>query len=175
MFLLPEVYGKGTAAMRELLAETSNISLRDATLPSCELEARTGIWEFIEHAKRYDDNLARLGATNVRVVGDLIDLHVNIYGIDAYSPFDPSIYRLSNAITRMVVEGEDAVLRTQHLKSLVLPPLWPIPGNPSVRGGLFVATREHLAADKIEYGSRDWVVAWAMLCDAEDAVWGAVA
>src|SRR5262249_59336362 len=60
-------------------------------------------------------------------------------------------------------------------QALLSPPLWPVPTHSNVCGQTLVAHPEILnQLAHLTPGGRDWCVAWALLCKAENDVWNAL-
>jgi hypothetical protein len=172
---LPDIYGKGTLSMRERLAEAGNIRLNSGASPSAQVKARGHMWEFINRAKCYEDRLGHLRESDISVLaGPLSTIHRGVHGVDPYEAYGLDYYGLSHVVACMIRAREDTIAKSPELTSLLQPPLWPMPGRPGVRGAAIIAKGRNVNIERIEYDSRDWNVAWSLLCDAEDALWGSL-
>ena len=88
------------------------------------------MWEFINRAKRYVERLGHLRESDIKVIaGPLSTIHRGVHGVDPYDAYGPDYYGLTNVVGRMVEARASVVAETPQLRSLLQPPLWPMPGR----------------------------------------------
>jgi hypothetical protein len=107
--------------------------------------------------------------------GDFDKLHQNVWGEDPFQPWSDRWKLADASIVRTTERLTAAVLSSDEARALLRPPLWPVANRPAICGGTLIAAPENLREiANVKSGTRDWRVAWALLCIAEARAWNAL-
>jgi hypothetical protein len=131
------------------------------------------------------DHLNRLRATtsdSIPIVtslnwleGHWQTLHENRWGIDPYSPWGDRWKTSEDTEAHAIQELREVLGNKPSVQVLFRPPLWPIPGQSMICGDPLIADTDILSSRlKLSPASRDWCVAWGLLCQAERRIWNAL-
>jgi hypothetical protein len=78
-------------------------------------------------------------------------------------------------LAHVVNQAREIVSKLPSCQALLRPPLWPVNGNPLICAEPLFAREEILEHNlSLQKQSRDWIVAWGLLCQAEADLWGAL-
>ncbi|SIO58801.1 hypothetical protein SAMN05444166_5815 [Singulisphaera sp. GP187] len=100
--------------------------------------------------------------------GSLELLHRDRWGIDPYEPWGPRWAESEKALGGVVADLQARVVGLTAARARLIPPLWPLAGNPNVVGECVIPDLAALPPSRTTgWGDRDRVVAWGLLCAAQ--------
>jgi hypothetical protein len=165
-------YGPGTEKIRRILGEIQSIKWffqpqrKDVDLLGTTVDRHLALL-------RDFDRFCNIPITFslVCIAGDWRLLHQDRWGEDPYNPWgdrwsipDKSIARIGHQLSRLVMTDLE-------VRRLVRPPLWPVANRCDINGFPLVAQQDILhQLPNLKIGSRDWAVAWNLLCRAEQHI-----
>jgi hypothetical protein len=169
-------YGPNTARIREIRRRAQAVPWFASVKPDTRSDKVVALVNGYMGALREFTGEA-IGPDTLKTVvleGDWKLLHQDRWGVDPYDPWGDQ-WKASDEYVGRAIRTLGAMIESNPLaRSFLRPPLWPVEMS-NVCGEAIIARHENLEAmPRLPPGGRDWVVAWVLLCKANDRVWDAL-